>query len=537
MGVLRKMKKKIIRFIICLIFILSLIPLSQADINDSNVFDTNDNTWIRIYGGLNFDAGSSIQQTKDGGYIVVGETCKGITKYKNSDVWLVKTDGKGVISWEKTFGGRKEDSGSYVTQTIDGGYIIVGKTLSYGNGRTDVWLIRTDENGEKLWDKTFGYSVFDSGSMVKQTSDGSFIIVGNVNTSGGGRGDIWLIKVDSNGDKLWDKTFGGKGHNYGDSLQLTSDGGFIIVGSSWIRGETDSYDIWLIRTDNYGNILWDKKYHNDQGDHGWSLQQTSDGGFIIVGMTESGAGADDVWLFKTDSYGEIIWDKVFGDVGQNRGYAVIQTIDGGYILAGDTNKNYRMEALLIKTDSYGNKIWRKTYGGLGNDIFVSVQQTSDGGYILTGYETTFGNSNLWLVKTDSEGNTPRKYNRRVSKNSNLNLKAVLRPYRKMFPRVFYTGVIAQFDYGYMCYGEPYEGGGNITFQIKRIIGREKELISSESWEIMSEDPGSGRGKVTGYHCYVDEGYFNIYEAKTILRVEDDYPLDNEASLFFIVVDL
>lgn len=538
MGVLGKMKKKIIGLIICLILILSIIPLSQADINDSNVFNKNENSWIRTYGRLNFDAGSSVELTIDGGYIVVGETCKGFMKYKNSDVWLVKTDEKGDVIWEQTFGGREDDSGSFVTQTIDGGYILVGKTCSFSNGRTDVWLIRTDENGQKIWDKTFGYGVFDSGSMVKQTSDGGFIIVGNVNTSGGGRGDVWIIRVDSDGNKLWDKSFGGRGHNYGDSIQLTTDGGYLILGTSWIRDETNSYDIWLIKTDCNGEMLWDKKYHGTDSDHGWSLQQTSDGGFIIVGMTDSGAGADDVWLFKTDSSGEIVWDKVFGGIGQNRGYSVKQTNDGGYILCGDTDKNSCMEALLIKTDSDGNKIWSKTYGGLGNDIFVSVQQTSDGGYILTGYETTLGNTDLWLVKTDSEGNTPKKYNKNVNKNSDLNLKATLRPYRKMFPRFFYTGVIAQFDYGYMCYGEPYEGGGSITFQIQRIFGREKELVYSESWVIMSEDPGGGSGKVTGYHCYVDEGYFNIYEAKTILSVEEDsYLLDNEASLFFIVVDM
>jgi len=403
------MKNKIIEIYICLMLIITIIPISQADTGDSSICIANDDTWNKTYGGLKFDAGSSVQQTSDGGYIVVGETSKSILKFENSDVWLIKTDDKGNILWDQNFGGSEEDSGSFVMQTNDGGYIITGKTRSYSNGKTDVWLIKTDENGNKIWDKTFGYSDFDSGSEVKQTSDGGYIVVGNVNTSGGGLGDVWIIKVDSDGNKLWDKSFGGKGHNYGDSIQQALDGGYIILGSSWMPDETNSYDIWLIKIDSDGEMLWDKKYHGTDSDHGWSLQQTSDGGFIVVGMTKSGAGSDDVWLFKTDDTGVMLWDKIFGGTGQNRGYSVKQTNDGGFIIAGDTYKNLRMKASLIKTDSNGNEEWNKIYGGLGNDIFLSVQQTTDGGYILTGYEATLGNCDLWLVKTDSEGNAPKKF--------------------------------------------------------------------------------------------------------------------------------
>jgi len=401
------MKKKIIGIYICLILILSIIPISQANINDSNKFYVNDDTWSRTYGGFNDDMGIEAQQTSDGGYIVVGETSKSFWIFENSDVWLIKTDDKGNMEWDQTFGGSEDDRGSFVMQTDDGGYIITGKTRSYSNGKTDVWLIKTDENGNKIWDKTFGYSDFDSASEVIQTSDGGYVIVGNVNTSGGGLGDVWIIKVDSDGNKFWDKSFGGKGHNYGDSIQQTLDGGYIILGTSWIPDETDSYDVWLIKTDSDGEMLWDKKYHGTDSDHGWSLQQTSDGDFIVLGMTKAGDGSDDVWLFKTDDKGVMLWDKIFGGVGQNRGYSVRQTSDGGFIIAGDTYKNLRMEALLIKTDSNGEMEWSKTYGGLGNDIFFSVRQTDDGGYILTGYKSILRYSDLWLVKTDSEGNAPK----------------------------------------------------------------------------------------------------------------------------------
>ena len=219
----------------------------EADSTNLKISNINDDKWMQTYGGFNDDMGISAQQTSDGGYIVVGETSKSILIFENSDVWLIKTDDKGNILWDQSFGGSEDDRGSFVMQTNDGGYIITGNTKSYSNGKTDVWLIKTNEDGEKIWDKTFGYSDFDSGSEVKQTSDGGYIIVGDVNTSGGGLGDVWIIKVDSDGNKLWDKSFGGKGHNYGDSIQQTLDGGYIILGTSWIPDETDSYDVWLIK--------------------------------------------------------------------------------------------------------------------------------------------------------------------------------------------------------------------------------------------------------------------------------------------------
>ncbi|MFE3845535.1 hypothetical protein ACFL1L_01570 [Thermoplasmatota archaeon] len=394
--------------IICFMLVMTIIPISQANIDDSDIFYDNDTTWSRTFGGSFDDMGVEAQQTADGGYIVVGETSNSFGIFENSDVWLIKTDDKGNMEWEQTFGRGEDDQGSYVVQTSDGGYIITGNTRSYGNGKTDAWLIKTDENGNMIWDKTFGYSDFDSGSEVIQTKDGGYILVGQVNTSGGGLGDVWIIKVDSDGNKLWDKSYGGKGHNYGDSIQQTPDGGYIILGSSWIPDETNSYDVWLIKTDSYGEMLWDRKYHGTDSDHGWSLQLTSEGDLIVLGMTNSGAGFADVWLFKADDTGKMLWDKTFGGDGQNRGYSVRQTSDGGFIVAGDTNKNRRMEALLIKTDSNGEMEWNKTYGGLGNDIFFSVRQTDDDGYILTGYESTLRYSDLWLVKTDSEGNAPKK---------------------------------------------------------------------------------------------------------------------------------
>jgi hypothetical protein len=365
---------------------------------------TND-IWTNIYGGLKFDAGSLVQPTTDGGYIVVGFTeSYGAGK---EDVWLIKTDSSGNKTWEKTFGGMGRDFGNYVQQASDGGFIIVGSTESYGNGKTDVWLIKTDVDGNKVWDKTFGYDIFDSGSEVKQTSDGGYIIVGDVNTNGGGEGDIWVIKTDQNGNEVWDKMFDGHGrpisHDYGTSIGLTSDGGYIIAGVTFTTQDTNEYDIWLIKIDANGNTTWNKKIGGPDSEFGFSVQQTNDDGYIITGIDSYGV-SDKAWLIKTDDTGNIVWNVTFSGSGSARGYSVQQTSDNGYIIAGLTSKgssNY--DALLIKTDSNGVQKWSKTFGGASTDFTASVRQTTDGGYILTGYKSVLRNYDLWLIKTDSQG--------------------------------------------------------------------------------------------------------------------------------------
>jgi len=399
-----KVKKGVI--LLCLLLMLTIVPLSQAHTHYSTI--NMQNTWMQTYGRLfNDELGSSIQQTKDGGFIVVGSKSTSLFDiHGHRDVWLLKLNETGTVMWDQTYGGPDEDDGNAVQQTDDGGYIIVGRTRSYSNGKTDVWLIKTDEKGNKLWDTTFGYSDFDSGSEVRQTRDGCYVIIGSGNQSGGGRGEALLIKVDSDGNKVWARSFGEKGHNYADEIQQTSDDGFIIIGSSWISGETNSYDMWLIKTDKDGNLMWDKKFDGAGSDHGWSIGQTLDGGFIITGETYQSHGSDDnIWLVKTDENGNTQWENTF----EGRGYSSQQTSDGGFIIAGATMNSTITDfsnGLLMKTDSGGNLEWRRTFGGRQPDFFFSVQQTQDNGYVLTGYTIPwhfwFG-SDLWVLKTDSEG--------------------------------------------------------------------------------------------------------------------------------------
>jgi hypothetical protein len=347
-------------------------------------------SWIRIFGGTKYKYGNSVQQTTDGGYIITGSA--------NSDVWLAKTDSCGSLVWDKTFGPPEGAFGNSVQQTTDGGYIITGLTGSPGTGKGDVWLVKTDASGNKAWDKTFGGTERDEGASVQQTSDGGYVITGYTESYGAGNADIWLVKTDASGNKAWDKTFGGADLDYGNSVQQTTDGGYIIVGTTCTY-EVNSSDVRLFKTDSAGNTVWDKTFGAASvWDEGNSVKQTTDGGYIVLGSR----------LVKTDASGSKVWDKTLGGgVAWYAGNSVQQTTDGGYIVAGTIHSYVAGDAdfALLKTDASGNGIWFKTFGTPNLDFGTSVQQTTDGGYIMTGYShpNGEGNADAWLIKTGANG--------------------------------------------------------------------------------------------------------------------------------------
>jgi len=233
--------------------------------------------------------------------------------------------------WTKIYGGNYFEHGSSVWQTTDGGYIITGLTESFGAGSADVWLVRTDGAGDTLWTKTYGGVGYDRGSSVQRTSDGGHILVGCTNSNGA----VWLLRTDTLGDTLWTKTYGEVGYNYGHYVRQTSDDGYVIAG--WIDATLDT-DVWLLKTDSLGDTVWTKSYGDTLDDRGYSVQQTSDGGYILVGYTDSfGAGSSDLWLVRTDSLGDTLWTTTYGWTGAEGGIEVQQTTDGGYIIAGETN--------------------------------------------------------------------------------------------------------------------------------------------------------------------------------------------------------
>ncbi|MFH1319382.1 MAG: T9SS type A sorting domain-containing protein [Bacteroidota bacterium] len=377
-------------------------------------------TFQKVFGGgqgsfnNKWDYGTSIRQTSDGGYIVAGYS--DATGLGLDDVYLVRLDANGDTLWTRIYGGSNKDYARSVWQTNDSGFVICGETQSYGVFKNDIFLLRTDALGNLQWAKTYGGSEEDYGSQVQQTADGGFIIVGRTQSFGVGGGyyDVYLIKTNASGDTLWTKTYGGSSDDEGYSVQQTSDGGYIITGEE----SSVNYGVLLMKTDGNGDITWTKTIRGNYGGYsGSSVRQTSDGGYIVTGYsTDAGIGSYDIFLFKTDLNGIVSWTKAFGSSSLDEGRSVKQTTDGGYIVVGYSYAgSVYSQFHAIKTDASGNIQWDKAYksdyGNEGHDVI----QTSDGGYAMTGYlYNTFGNTlagvyqgyDAYIIKTDANGDSP-----------------------------------------------------------------------------------------------------------------------------------
>lgn len=386
--------------ILCVISVMAIIQFAHA---------TPEILWMRTFGGSNNDSGISVKQTTDGGYIIAART----SSYGagSDDFWLIKTDAKGNEEWNRTFGGENADYCLTLQQTTDGGYILVGDTSSFGAGKSDAWLIKTDGNGSEEWNKTYGGSIWDFGKFVQQTNDSGYIITGYTDSFSEVWGrDLWLIKTDANGNQEWMKVFGGDGHDQGGFVQQTKDGGYIISGSTnsnYFYGSgpfnKGGYDAWLVKTDSTGTVQWHRTFGGSENEGIGRPQQTSDGGYIITGWTESyGSGDKNAWLIRTDANGVEKWSKIFEGNGNNSVFGRIQeTSDGGYIITGSTHYGENdQDAWIIKIDANANEEWNMTFGGSNDDGIGSLQQTSDGGYIIAGTTSSYGagRQDVWLIK-------------------------------------------------------------------------------------------------------------------------------------------
>lgn len=312
-----------------------------------------------------------------------------------------------VIGWMRTYGGSSSEWGTFVQQADDGGFIISGTTSSFGEGLSDFWLVRTDLNGDSLWSKSYGGTNFDWSSVVYQTSDGGFIILGNTESFGAGLSDIWLLKTNSVGDTLWTKTYGGSEYDFSGSLALTMDGGYIFTGGTSSQGAGEE-DVWIIKTDESGDTLWTKTYGGAMWERGMSIKPTNDGGYVILAITGySVADTLDLWLLKIDTFGDTLWTKTYSKNHFDVGYDVEQTSDGGFIMTGGTIPpigEHETNVLLIRTDASGDTLWTKTFGGSREDLGRSVKQTSDGEFLITGSTRSF-DPGVWLIKTNSSGDS------------------------------------------------------------------------------------------------------------------------------------
>ncbi len=359
----------------------------------------------KTIGGTALDWGWSIQQTGAGGYIIAGETVSyGAGGY---DAFIVKTDACGNEMWQRTYGGSYKDGCRAIQQTDDAGYILAGYTDSFGNPGHDYWLIRTDEDGNELWSKVFGGKDSDAALSVQQTTDKGFVITGYSFSFSNGAKDAWVIKTDDIGNIQWEKNFGGTLNEYGMCIKESCEGCFIIVGAKDAPSSHDT-DLWLLKLDTTGEVVWEKTYGGFGDDWGGSVISTDDNGYIICGDTSTfGCGGFDVWLLRINSDGMVEWDECYGDASHHEtGYAVQKTHDGGYIITGSITSlsSGDSDILLIKTNSFGELEWNMTFAGNESDIGYCVDATEDGGYIITGFTDSYGagSRDIWLIKLGYE---------------------------------------------------------------------------------------------------------------------------------------
>jgi hypothetical protein len=441
--------------------LISLLTVLLLLLNIVHLFaQAPEKKWDMDFGGIDGDFLYSLQQTTDGGFILGGYSESAATGDKtqasrgSADYWIVKTDASGNKQWDARFGGSSVDHLTSVQQTTDGGYILGGNSFSgisgdksqNNRGQNDYWIVKTDGNGIKQWDARFGGTSYEELNALQQTTDGGYIL-GGFSMSGangdksqpgmGGR-DYWIVKVDANGLKQWDAGFGGSQFEVLNTLEQTTDGGYLLGGyslsgisGSKTQASKGASDFWVVKTNANGVKNWDASFGGNSDDWLTSLQQTTDGGYILGGWSWSTLSGDksqptkgdnDYWIVKTDANGVKQWDADYGGNSNDYASTIIQTSDGGYAVAGYSSSAVSGDKTqpskggtdywLVKADAAGTKEWDVQFGGTDFDFLFSMDKTTDGGYVLGGYSTspagadksqpTKGVNNYndyWVVKT------------------------------------------------------------------------------------------------------------------------------------------
>ena len=368
-------------------------------------------TFQQVFGGNSFEYGKSAEQTSDGGYIIGGYTKS--FGAGNIDFYLLKSTSNGSLQWAKTYGGTGTDFGRWAQQTNDGGFVMGGCTDMNATGY-DFYLVKTATDGTIQWTKTYGGTADEEAYCVRQTNDGGYILSGYTRSFGlsypGGNDDMYVVKAASDGSLQWSYAYGGSSIDYyAYSLRQTNDGGYVVTGSTYSFGQGFN-DVYLVKTASDGSIQWTKTYGGSVDDYGNSVQQTADGGYVICGYSNSfsGSAGNDIYLVKTSSDGSLQWTKTYGGTSSDVGWSVFQTPDAGYVITGGT-RSYGAgndDVYLVKTTSDGTLQWSQTFGGSQTEVANSVRQTSDGGFVLAGYTNSFGPAlvNVYVIKTDVNGN-------------------------------------------------------------------------------------------------------------------------------------
>ncbi len=370
----------------------------------------------RIFGGPNNDGAGSVIETADKGFVIVGSTVRLNEEY--SDASLIKLDAYGQIEWNQWYGEEEWSESLYeVIPSEDGGYLAVGShSYSEQRGEPNIYAIKTDASGNLIWQKSYGISEYkpDAPADIIPSGDGGYLIAGYSQSQQ--NKEAYLIKIDADGNIIWEKTYGGSGGNEIKKIRQTTDGGYVFVGStsSFYTGSEGDFDFYLVKTDAEGNLIWEKHYGGTDWDRANSFVITNDGGYLMVGYTASpefGAVARDIYLVKVDADGNKQWQNIYGWEHKDSASDVVVTRDGGYLIVGSSERLYdsnfdtwRSDLYVIKTDGSGNELWSKLFGSDHDESASCVRQVSDGGYIISGRTRSYSkDSEIYLLKLDKSG--------------------------------------------------------------------------------------------------------------------------------------
>jgi len=408
-------------------------------------------TTVTTVGGSKNDSGQSIIKTTDGGYAILGFTQSAdgdiSDKFNESyDYWVLKYSANHDMQWTKTYGGSGDDRGEKIVQTRDGGYAILGYSdstdgdITANAGAQDYWLAKLDSNGNLVWQETYGYSGADRGTSLVVTNDGGFFITGilDVTASGGAGntknnqfkhagGDYWALKLDSQGTIEWSKYYGGSFTDSPFDAIQTTEGDFVIVGSSDsndvdISNNIGAYDFWVVKISNSGTIIWEKNFGGTQIDEAHGIMDAGDGNYLIVGDTRSedvqisnNLGAADLWLIKISPSGNLIWEKTLGGSNFDAGRSITKAVTNGFILAGNsrslngnlTSNSGQNDAWILKVDANGSVTNQKSIGGSEIDFCNSAIELDDQTIVGVGESSSNdgdvlvnkGFSDLLIIKT------------------------------------------------------------------------------------------------------------------------------------------
>jgi hypothetical protein len=402
-------KRSIIYFLICLFS-------AQCAISQSVKFE-------KVYGGNGYDYGYSVTQAYDKGYVIAGAT----TSFGNgtTDAYMLKVDSLGAIKWQRTFGGINLEQSYSIKETADTNYIIAGFTNSFGFGGYDMYLIKTNRGGDTLWTKTYGGTNWDFGYCAEPTSDGGYIMAGGTYSFGKGDEDMYVVKLNANGDTLWTKTYGGNEQDEAKSIIQTSDGGYLLTGFSKSLGEPNG-DIYTIKTNSMGDTLWTKKFGGVEVDEAYDvLENTVAGEYLVAGRSKSvGAGNFDGVVIRYSTTGAEIYAPTYGGTDDDGIQSIDLSANGRFASAGYTYTygfGLGTSEFLLYVENPFNGFHSGTFGGNKMEKAYCLSSTKDNGYIMVGNSTSYSNlDHIYLVKLDSNGVSSANVNNVITNINSFN---------------------------------------------------------------------------------------------------------------------